>query len=544
MCCITYLSPPPQPADLPLIFPSPFNNTPHAIAKKASEQLQDLLNNQFNCPHDFDAPEGGKMFGVLVVKDQNNNIGFLSGFSGMLAGKWRWPGFVPELFDLVERDSFLPAGEAALADFTSQIFELQSSQKYRDLQKQLKQQEQERDAAWLLLKQSHKARKALRDEQRKALQNNDALFTELARESQQDKRELKDIKTEWIARLVSIQVPLNQIDGKIERLKKARAELSSKLHKQVFSTYRLTNFFGEQQEVSTFYKGQKPPGGAGDCAAPKLIQYANRHHLLPLALAEFWWGASPKEGVRHHGFYYPSCRGKCWPILPFMLQGLDVQPPTELVKAIGENEPVAVYEDDDLFVVNKPHGLLSVPGKEVQDSVLTRLQKRYPKATGALLVHRLDLSTSGLLLVAKNSETHKALQKQFLKRTIKKRYVAVLSKELPEDQSQGVIELPLRVDIDDRPRQCVCFTHGKLAKTHWKVIERKRGRTRVYFYPVTGRTHQLRVHASHKDGLNTPIEGDELYGAESERLLLHAERLIFIHPATGQRIEVRVAAPF
>jgi len=196
------------------------------------------------------------------------------------------------------------------------------------------------------------------------------------------------------------------------------------------------------------------------------------------------------------------------------------------------------------FVVNKPHGLLSVPGKEVQDSVLTRLQKRYPKATGALLVHRLDLSTSGLLLVAKNSETHKALQKQFLKRTIKKRYVAVLSKELPEDQSQGVIELPLRVDIDDRPRQRVCFTHGKLAKTHWKVIGRKRGQTRVYFYPITGRTHQLRVHASHKDGLNIPIKGDELYGTEGERLLLHAEQLIFIHPATGQRIEVRVAAPF
>ncbi len=544
MSCITYLSPPPQDTDLPQQFPSPFNNTPHALAQQAGEQLQIWLKKQFDCPHDFDAIDGGKMFGVLVVRDRNSRIGFLSGFSGMLAGGWQWPGFVPPVFDLDERHAFLSAGELKLSDYTSKIIELQNSAEYRDAQTRLKNLIQARDAALFDLKADHKTRKVLRGEQRKTLKNNDSQLAQLAFESQQDKREYKNAVAQWHEKLLPAQENMERFKEKLMRLKKARTELSNKLHQKVFSTCRLTNKPGGQKPMTAFFEDGRPPGGAGDCAAPKLIQYAHQHSLTPLALAEFWWGASPKEGVRHHGHYYPACRSKCDPILPFMLKGLKVQPSSQWVKSIDDNALVAVYEDDDLLVVNKPHGLLSVPGKEVQDSVLTRLQKRYPEATGALLVHRLDLSTSGLLLVAKNAATHKALQKQFLQRTIKKRYVAVLSKVLPENQEQGTIELPLRVDLEDRPRQVVCFEHGKPAKTHWQVIERKNDLTRVCFYPVTGRTHQLRVHAAHKNGLNAPIQGDELYGIENERLLLHAEQLVFTHPVTGKRIQVRVLAPF
>ncbi len=544
MSCITCLSFLPQEIDLPQQFPSPFNNTPHALAKKASEQLQAQLKNQFDCPHDFNAPEGGKMFGVLVVRDQDERIGFLSGFSGMLAGKWQWSGFVPPIFDQIERNMFLPAGEAKLADYTHQIVALQNSAEYFEAQTNLKYLEQERDAALLDLKMAHKSHKALRREQRKTLKKNDSQLVKLALESQQDKREYKNRVADWYEQLVPAQVNLKRLESKMIHLKKIRSELSSKLHQQVFSTYCLTNKLGEKKYIALFFEGKKPPGGAGDCAAPKLIQYAHQHNLKPLALAEFWWGASPKKEIRHHAHYYPACRSKCHPILPFMLKGLNVQPSPQWIKSIDNDAPVVVYEDDGLLVVNKPHGLLSVPGKEVKDSVLVRLQKRYPEATGALLVHRLDLSTSGLLLIAKTAAIHKALQKQFLQRTIKKRYVAVLSKILPENQEQGTIELPLRTDLEDRPRQMVCLSHGKPAKTHWKVIERKRGFTRVYFYPVTGRTHQLRVHASHKNGLNSPIRGDELYGVENGRLLLHAEQLSFTHPVTGERIKVRAPAPF
>ena len=282
-----------------------------------------------------------------------------------------------------------------------------------------------------------------------------------------------------------------------------------------------------------------------DCAGVKLLHYALQQGLRPVAMAEFWWGAPPREGVRHHGQVYPACRGRCQPILPFMLRGIAVEP--EALPGAPQHGPAlrpTLYEDEDLLVVNKPCGLLSVPGKAVQDSVLTRLRQRYPRSSGPLLVHRLDLATSGLLLAAKNAETHKALQQQFERRQVEKRYLAVLSKRLPEGEDSGSIELPLRVDLDDRPRQVVCPTYGRPAKTHWQVIAREAATTRVYFYPLTGRTHQLRMHAAHRDGLDAPIAGDALYANGGERLLLHAERICFTHPRTGERIEVEAPAPF
>jgi len=401
---------------LPQAFPSPFNNQPHGIAKLAAAQLQTRLASG-SWRHDFEADDGGRMFGVLVLKDANGRLGYLAAFAGRLAGLMQAPDFVPPLFD----------------------------------------QGQESD-------------------------------------------------------------------------------------KQ--NSYRLSNRLGEEQVLSHFFTSQVPDG-AGDCAAPKLLDYAHRHGLMPVALAEFWWGASPSQAVRHHGHFYPACRSKCHPILPFMLRGLELQPQHfPGGDAYDAHAPDTVYEDDELVVVNKPAGLLSVPGKEVEDSVLTRLRLRYPDASGPLLVHRLDMSTSGLLLAAKTAASHKTLQQQFEIRSVEKRYQAILSKRLPEQVEAGSVELPLRVDLDDRPRQLVCFSHGRSATTHWQVIERQKSSTRVYLYPLTGRTHQLRLHAAHKDGLNAPIVGDELYGVEGERLLLHAERLRFTHPGSGQGLEVMAAAPF
>lgn len=259
-------------------------------------------------------------------------------------------------------------------------------------------------------------------------------------------------------------------------------------------------------------------------------------------MAEFWWGDSPRSEIRKHGQFYPSCRGKCEPILGHMLEGIELDDnPMLVVPSIGK-ELETIYEDDHILVINKPAEFLSVPGKTIKDSVYHRIQENFPDISGPIIIHRLDMSTSGIMLVAKNKHAHKAIQKQFIDRTIKKRYIALLDGLINEDS--GFVELPLRTDINDRPRQLVCEEHGKHARTEWKVIERSEGTTRIHFFPVTGRTHQLRVHASHAKGLNTPIVGDDLYGKRSNRLHLHAEWIKFMHPVTRQTMELQVNADF
>jgi tRNA pseudouridine32 synthase/23S rRNA pseudouridine746 synthase len=272
------------------------------------------------------------------------------------------------------------------------------------------------------------------------------------------------------------------------------------------------------------------------------LQYAFLNQLKPIALAEFWWGMSPDSEVKVHQEYYPACRGKCEPILSHMLEGIEMDVnPMSINPAEGKELPI-IYEDDYLLLVNKPAEFLSVPGKTIEDSVQTRIQHKYPTATGPLLVHRLDMSTSGIILIAKKKDIHESLQKQFIKRTVQKRYAALLQGYVKS--SSGEIQLPLRVDLEDRPRQLVCYEHGKEALTKYEVLERKNGQTRVHFYPFTGRTHQLRVHAAHLSGLNAPIIGDDLYGQKSDRLYLHAEYLSFWHPITKERMEITCPAPF
>ncbi len=329
----------------------------------------------------------------------------------------------------------------------------------------------------------------------------------------------------------------------------ARRARSRELLPLIQNTYRFANAHGEVRALRDLFAPAEPPGGAGDCAAPKLLAHAYRLGLRPLALAEFWWGSPPRTGDRRAGSFYPACQGKCPPILAHMLGGLPADPPPLFgAAAFPDAEPATVYEDDHLVIVDKPSGLLSVPGRSklLQDCVMTRLAARYPESTGQLVVHRLDLDTSGLLLAAKDTTTFSALQRLFSLRAITKRYVAWVDGHVGGDS--GVISLPLRMDIDDRPRQIHDPEHGREAVTRWVVLERGGGRTKVALFPHTGRTHQLRVHAAHPLGLDAPIIGDRLYGraapAEHERLLLHAEMLALAHPATGAALVVERPAPF
>jgi len=268
------------------------------------------------------------------------------------------------------------------------------------------------------------------------------------------------------------------------------------------------------------------------------------HGLRPLAMAEFWWGASPKSAVRKHRQFYPACLGKCQPILAHMLKGMRVDPNPLVVNQAEHKNLDIVYQDEHMLIVNKPAELLSVPGKAVNDSVYSRIKQQFPLASGPLIVHRLDMSTSGLMVIALNAKAHKNLQRQFIQRRVQKTYIALLDGLLEHDQ--GEITLPLRGDLFDRPRQQVCQLHGKPAHTSWQVMERDRCKvqTRVRLSPHTGRTHQLRVHCAHTEGLNMPIVGDDLYGTGGTRLHLHAFRLVLLHPDSQQLLTFSAAAEF
>jgi tRNA pseudouridine32 synthase/23S rRNA pseudouridine746 synthase len=312
----------------------------------------------------------------------------------------------------------------------------------------------------------------------------------------------------------------------------------------LFEKYQFLNIHKDQKGLLAIFNNPdiKPPAGSGDCATPKLLQYAFQNDLTPIAMAEFWWGISPNSEIRKHKNYYPACQGRCKPILGHMLSGIEMDDNLLLENLAEKQELDIVFEDDAIIIVNKPPEFLSVPGKEITDSVYTRIKEKYPKATGPLIVHRLDMSTSGILVLTKTKEANKIIQSQFINKTIKKRYVALLDGNL--EKNSGIINLPLRLDVNDRPRQLVDFTYGKNAKTSWSVIERKEGKTRVHFYPITGRTHQLRVHAAHKSGLNSPIVGDDLYGKKLNRLHLHAAFIEFVHPTTNKLINFSVEANF
>ena len=435
-CC--KLSVHPLHSDLPKPerFTYPFCYEPHPLCQLAAKEVQREVETM--------GLTEGKMFGVLVVEDDEGSLGFLAAYSGLLEGRNDWPYFVPPVFDAQQPDGHFKLTEREIKDAPNH--------------KQLSQELQ----LWLFQQYQF----------------------------------------------------LN-----------ARSETKDLVH--VWQDYHCSARIRRKYPL--------PPGGTGDCCAPKLLQYAYQQGLKPVCMAEFWWGPSPKGMIRQHGQFYPACRGKCKPILTWMLKGLSVDPNPEEIHGQPQLDIEVVYEDDWLIVVNKPSGMLSVPGRIGKYSVATVLHQRYPDS---LLAHRLDMGTSGLMVAAKNHSTYVALQQQFTEHTIRKRYIALI--EGTPIIKKGRIELPLLCDPINRPRQVVDYERGKEAITDYEMI----GENRIALYPQTGRTHQLRMHCAHPDGLGCPIRGDELYGHPSDRLYLHADRLELTHPATGERMTFELPTPF
>lgn len=542
---------------LPLKFTYPFNYTPHKLSEIASAELQEYLLHETTWEHDFglnhyvEGTNVGKMFGVLVVKTKNEELGYLAAFSGKVGGSNNYANFVPPIFDALEENGFYRKGEDEIVAINKKVWHIESSPEYkvaiRNVQELKNQSEREIEQSKLEKKRSKEDRDNRRIQAFNEMSEEQFVQfdMELNNESKTIHYNHKKLLKEWREKLDAAEVELKIYTDAINHLKLTRRQMSANLQQRLFDQYQFLNIKGEVKSVCSIFEGtseKTPPSGSGDCAAPKLLQYAFYHELIPIAMAEFWWGQSPNSEIRKHKQFYPSCRGKCEPILGHMLKGIDIDENPMIAKLHTEKNIEKVYEDEWILVVNKPADFLSVPGKQITDSVYERVRHEYPNATGPLVVHRLDMSTSGLLLIAKDKDTHKALQAQFLERTVEKRYVALLDGIIEEDE--GIIDLPLRVDLDDRPRQLVCYEYGKRAITKWKVIERREKTTLVYFYPITGRTHQLRVHASHIKGLNTPIVGDDLYGERKNRLHLHAESLKIEHPKQKNTLHFLIECNF
>lgn len=530
-----------QSIPLPERFTYPFHYTPHPLCVIAAEETQAYLKERTEWREEL---QTGKMFGVLVVRTPAGEVGYLAAFSGNLAGKNVHPFFVPPIYDLLQPDGFFRQEEERINEINARIRTLQASPALEDARSRLQSTIEYCDFVLQAAKDLMKKRKEERDRLRQfpLTEEETAL---LIKESQHMKAAHKLTKKSLRSILEEDQAKVDRLEQEIEQLKQERKRRSAALQRKLFEQFRILNARGEVKDLCELFAPTSqgtPPAGAGECAAPKLLQYAYQHQLEPIAMAEFWWGDSPKTEIRHHGYYYPACKGKCEPILHHMLQGLRVDENPLLADSHRETKLDILYEDDYLLVINKPEGMLSVPGKGDVDSVYQRLSILYPEATGPIIVHRLDMATSGLLLAAKTKEAHQNLQAQFKNRTIQKRYIALLEGEVPQDE--GEIRLPLCPDPLDRPRQIVSEEFGKPALTHYRVLERTSGKTLIAFYPQTGRTHQLRVHAAHPQGLHCPILGDKLYGRKAERLYLHAEYLAFTHPITSERIEIQKSPAF
>lgn len=428
----------------------------------------------------------GKMLGVLVCLQDDGQLGFLAAYSGLLAGRNDWDWFVPPVFDAQQPDGHFKQTERAISSINAKVRELESS----------------------------------------------TTMTE-------------------------------KLSSRLSALRQRRKTLSEELQLWLFRQYQMINAKGETKDLVEIWRDYHPslriqrkfplpPGGTGDCCAPKLLQYAFQQHLRPLCIAEFWQGESPKGEIRHDGHFYPACSGKCKPILSWMLQGLQVATgPLRLLSPVGSVNPIPptiLYEDNVLVVLSKPSGLLSVPGRSALPSVESFLRDHHPEVESPMIVHRLDMDTSGLMVAALTLDAYRDLQRQFFCRTIKKRYVARLQsddcrKQLI-DNPRGRISLPMRPDPLDRPRQVVDLVDGKEAVTDYEVLSLNGPHPCLALTPHTGRTHQLRVHCAHPDGLNCPILGDALYGQRANRLYLHAEHLEFRHPQSGQWLSFHCPAPF
>ena len=583
----------------PRQFTYPFCYEVDPLAEAASLELQryiadaDLMSTEKGC---------GKMFGVLVVEyeDEEGALqrGFLAAYSGLLGGRNDWPYFVPPVFDAQQPDGHFKRTEREISAINREIAAIEHDPEYLQSVAQHEQTKKRLQAEVDAFKAEVDAAKVRRDARRKSGEPlSEEEQAEMIRESQFMKAELRRRRKAMEQANSTLHIPHSTF---LKSLQRKRKQMSDELQRWLFSAYRMLNAKGEERDLIDIfreYTHAMPPAGAGDCCAPKLLQYAYLHHLRPVCMAEFWWGESPASEIRHHLHYYPACRSKCLPILTHMLKGLDVAP-NPLAQKRHTAEPRVLYADEYIMVVDKPAGMLSVPGKaesvrsEFSDSANISVEEYFAnlqlptnsqftteqftigEADNSKLkiqnskflkaAHRLDMDTSGLLVLARTEQAYVELQRQFASRETVKRYEAVLSgvptqnsklkTQNSSTQPSGCLEaisLPLIADINDRPRQRVDMEHGKPALTLYNIVEVRavdantavayttkkvdKRRTLVHLYPKTGRTHQLRVHCAHPLGLACPILGDPLYGIErADRMYLHAAELTFRHPITGE----------
>jgi tRNA pseudouridine32 synthase/23S rRNA pseudouridine746 synthase len=510
---------------LPERFNNPFDYVPHPVCEAAVADLlprvEELMRGN---------PEG-KMFGVLIVTKEEK-LYYLAAFSGQLYDKSVLPGFVPPVFDFLDPDGYFKVHEAEITAINQEISSLESDSRHIESRKTYQQLQADAEVAIAEAKRKMQEAKAKRDAERSQRMLTTDEEADFVKESQFLKAELRREKQRWAEKLAAAKAEVDDFEKRIDELANRRKTMSEALQNWLFEHFVMVNYEGERRNLLEIFRDtvqQLPPAGTGECCEPKLLQYAYTHGLKPVQMAMFWWGKSPDNEIRHHLHYYPACSGKCKPVLTYMLPSgvLAAQPQRTLAEQLE-----IVYEDDDLWVVNKPSGMLSVPGKSNRESVISILQSRCKEDEIPLVVHRLDMDTSGLLIVAKHKTAHYQIQKQFRNREIQKTYVAVLDGEPLPIGEKGRIELPLSPDLMHRPFQMVDKEHGKPTITEYLVVDEHV----VELHPLTGRTHQLRVHCAHAEGLNRPIKGDNLYGCRADRLYLHAARIAFAHPETGEEM--------
>ncbi|GLU42967.1 RluA family pseudouridine synthase [Allomuricauda sp. NBRC 101325] len=530
---------------IPDSFEYPHFYTPIAIAKKAAKDLQTRL--QLHLP-ELVNQSTGHMLGVLVVQTKDGKLGYLSAYSGELQPELEILPFVPPVHQLPKGENFPEM--AAINVINQEVMALEESDAYISAKQYLEKTSKEIKENILAAKKAAKQRKSERDRLRKEsmhLQEKELqeILEELAEQGTNDGMDLRRFTRSENLRLEKAIASYEVLEKQLEVLKTQRKTKSNELQDAIFKSYIFLNGEGEGKNVKTVFSDfgvDEPPAGAGECAAPKLFQYAFKQEMKPVALAEFWWGPSPNSEIREHGKFYPACKGKCQPILAHMLKGIPVKPNPLLENFGAEKQLEILFEDEHLVVVNKPTGMLSVPGRHIKDSVKTRILEQYPNANGPIIVHRLDQDTSGIMIVTLSKKANKLLQQQFLDRSIHKTYFAILEKPIKE--TKGVIDLPLILDINNRPMQMVSYEHGKPAMTHYEVIKKTATQTLIKLNPITGRSHQLRVHCAHKLGLHVPMVGDNLYGTPSDRLYLHALKVEFKHPMTKEQMKISTELPF
>ena len=587
---------------------NPLDYTPHPLCIKACKELQTYLAERKDWQEEICR---GKMFGVLIVEKLPQNIaqgkseiGYLAAYSGQIGGRSDWDDFVPAVFDYLQSDGYFKNHEAEITRINQSILQLESDERMKEAKKLIASLEEERKKTIAAYQKKIKEAKAKRDARREEarLDPEHKAVTpeeeqEMTKESQFMKAELRRLKKS-LAEKTTLETEYADYQDNLQRLKQLRKTLSDALQQWLFSQFRMLNYQGESKDLLEIFRDAAfqdtthrdsafrdslldspqasiiskrtafkmvPPAGSGECCEPKLLQYAYSHGFKPLQMAMFWWGESPKEEIRHHLQFYPACNGKCKPILHWMLPdkvfatsttAMSPNDNTSIKDVSTYNKVETLFEDQELAVIYKPEGLLSVPGKDsLQPSIYALMRKRYPTAASPLIVHRLDMATSGLMVIAKTEFAYHRLQKEFLHHRVQKKYIAIIGCKDKEacnrlakvsKRGRAFLSLPLLPDYLDRPRQIVHHEQGKEAITEYEILERiDDTHLRLALYPKTGRTHQLRVHCAHQEGLNAPILGDPLYGNEkASRLHLHAEEITFEHPLTGKKITIQRKADF